>query len=825
MLVTGFDIIYFWVARMLKMGLEFMGEVPFADVVIHGLVRTPDGRKMSKSLGNAIDPLDVIESHGADPLRLAIVQAAAPGQDVPFDMEWVEGARKFGNKLWNAARFVLGHIEPGSVPAAGGYPESPGPESAWILSRLAAVVDRFDELSDEYRFSDAYGLLYNFAWSEVFDWYLELSKAALADDASAVETRQTLGVVLRDLLKLFHPAIPVPDRGAVEGARGRRPAGRIVLAGPARTPLAALDGRLSGARRRDSAIPVLASAVTPPGARGSHRRSRVGCRAMVGTAAGIPRRRHRPSSAMPPTQTASPASWPAPCRASLPLEGVVDLDAERARLQRALATAEEDFAVADKKLSNPNFRDRAPADIVAKEEQKRAEAEATVAKLRAQLDELGDSLTYDEAVAYLDYHAGRGIRPGLAQIQGLLELMGNPHLTYPVVHVTGSKGKSSTAAMITMLAGRARSVGRHLHQSAPRAVEERLAYNGLPATAEEFAQAVADTRAFDVLVDDDPERRLTYFEFVTAVAFAWFADRAVDLGVIEVGLGGRLDATNVVQSAVAVVASIALEHTVLPRRHAAGDRHREGGHPQAGWQPRHRRTAPRGRLRSWRPGPPSSARPIWPTAATSSSSRRSRQSEAGTSASTGCTSSTTRSTSPSTGDTSCETPPWPSPPPRRCWAGRLTPRRCGRASPLSPVPGRLEVAGRRPLVVLDGAHTPESMAAGADALDEEFPPFLWKVVLGALGDKKLEELVAALAGITGEVFAVTAPSARGIPSSDVAAAARAAMPDREVHDCGSVADGVRAAVAAAGEDGADSRDRIHVCRRRGAYPAGEIDRS
>ncbi|NNL71148.1 MAG: valine--tRNA ligase, partial [Acidimicrobiia bacterium] len=206
-LVTGFDIIYFWVARMMKMGLEFMGDVPFRDVVIHGLVRSSDGRKMSKSLGNAIDPLDVIESHGADPLRLAIVQAAAPGQDVPFDMEWVEGARKFGNKLWNATRFVLGHIEPGSVPADGGYPETPGPEAAWILSRLTDVLARFDELADDYRFSDAYGMLYNFAWSEVFDWYLELSKAAL-DDEAAAETRQTLGVVLRDLLKAFHPAIP-----------------------------------------------------------------------------------------------------------------------------------------------------------------------------------------------------------------------------------------------------------------------------------------------------------------------------------------------------------------------------------------------------------------------------------------------------------------------------------------------------------------------------------------------------------------------------------------------------------------------------------------
>ncbi len=389
-LVTGFDIIYFWVARMLKMGLEFMGEVPFRDVVIHGLVRTPDGRKMSKSLGNAIDPLDVIESHGADPLRLAIVQAAAPGQDVPFDMEWVEGARKFGNKLWNAARFVLGHVDSGSVPADGGYPESPGPESAWILSRLAAVVERFDELSDEYRFSDAYGLLYNFAWSEVFDWYLELSKAALADEASAPQTRQTLGVVLRDLLKLFHPAIPylteelwkeVVGDGLLAGARWPDPP-------PTAAPqsMAVFQELVGGIRRFRSSHQLsprhaLELRIADPESVieswwERQLKSLVAVTAEFGDA---------------PDSDGFTRVVAGPIQGFLPLEGVVDLDAERARLERALAGAEADFAVADKKLSNPSFRDRAPAEIVTKEEAKQAEAEATIAKLRAQLDELGDS--------------------------------------------------------------------------------------------------------------------------------------------------------------------------------------------------------------------------------------------------------------------------------------------------------------------------------------------------------------------------------------------------------------------------------------------------
>ncbi|HEY5578569.1 MAG TPA: valine--tRNA ligase, partial [Acidimicrobiia bacterium] len=207
-LVTGFDIITFWVARMMQMGIHFLGEAPFADVVIHGLVRDSEGRKMSKSEDNTVDPLDVIADYGADPLRLALIQAAAPGHDVSFDLEWVAAARRFANKLWNAVRFARSHLQVGSVPAEGAYPEAPGPVDAWILTRLHEIVVRFDGLADDYRFSDAYGLLYNFAWAEVFDWYLELTKAQLHDQAQAEGTKATLGVVIRDLLRLFHPAIP-----------------------------------------------------------------------------------------------------------------------------------------------------------------------------------------------------------------------------------------------------------------------------------------------------------------------------------------------------------------------------------------------------------------------------------------------------------------------------------------------------------------------------------------------------------------------------------------------------------------------------------------
>ncbi len=207
-LVTGFDIIYFWVARMIKMGVHFTGQPPYPDVVIHGLVRAPDGRKMSKSLNNAVDPLEVVDEYGADPLRLALLQAAAPGQDIPLQPEWVDAARRFGNKLWNAARFALRHLSPGDIPAEGGYPDDPGPEGRWILSRWHEVAARVDHLYDEYRFDEVFGALYSFAWSEIFDWFLEMAKAPLQDQKRRLPVRQTVGVVLRDVLKYLHPAIP-----------------------------------------------------------------------------------------------------------------------------------------------------------------------------------------------------------------------------------------------------------------------------------------------------------------------------------------------------------------------------------------------------------------------------------------------------------------------------------------------------------------------------------------------------------------------------------------------------------------------------------------
>ena len=388
-LITGFDIIYFWVARMMQMGLHFMGDVPFADAVIHGLMRDASGVKMSKSTGNALDPLEIIEEHGADPLRLALVQAAAPGHDVPFDAEWVDAARRFGNKLWNAVRFTLQHVR--DVPEEGGYPDDPGPIDRWILSRLADVVARFDELSDEYRLSDAYGLLYNFAWSEVFDWYLEMAKSPLKDARSAESTRQALGVLMRDLLKLFHPVIPF----ITEELWNELKLGDGLLAGsswPVVPPYQAPEGvemlqeLVTGIRRFRAEhnlpprTPLSVTVSDAEGFRGGWWEEQLRSLAWCET-----------RFEAPPSDLAGYARLVAgTVQGFIPLAGLIDVDAERIRLKRSIDKVRQDLSVVETKLSNDDFRAKAPAAVVEKEATKRDDLLRRLDKLLTQLEELGD---------------------------------------------------------------------------------------------------------------------------------------------------------------------------------------------------------------------------------------------------------------------------------------------------------------------------------------------------------------------------------------------------------------------------------------------------
>ncbi len=391
-LVTGFDIIFFWVARMMKMGIHFTGEVPFPDILIHGMVRDTEGKKMSKSAGNALDPIELIDEYGADSLRLALIQAAAPGHDIPLSVDSIDAARRFGNKLWNAVRFVVEFMDVSDVPFEGGYPDDPGPEDAWILSRLGSVASEVDRLIDDYRLSDAFAVLYNFAWSEVFDWYLEMAKSIKEADTDRHRAmRQTLGAVTRDVLKLFHPVMPFITE-ELWSHLGDGAKLLIVAPWPKVPPLEvpaemeSLQGVVTGIRQfrsqhqigRKVDMPVIVATKQSddlPAWWYSQVASLTGATPQPGA---------RPEPITGHTRISAKG-----VETFIALEGLVDIEAEKPRLEKVIGDLEAGIARSMGKLGNPNFRDRAPAEVVAQEESRLAELQAELVKQQRQLSELG----------------------------------------------------------------------------------------------------------------------------------------------------------------------------------------------------------------------------------------------------------------------------------------------------------------------------------------------------------------------------------------------------------------------------------------------------
>src|SRR5690606_18218742 len=207
-LVTGYDILFFWVARMMMMGLEFMGDVPFRTILLHGLVRDGQGQKMSKSRGNTVDPLELVERYGADALRWALVTGITPGNDVRLYDEKLEGARNFANKVWNAARFVLSHLadyDPAAPPA----PDPAAPEDRWILDLTRRTLAEADRHFERFELGEALRVLYDFFWGAYCDWYIELVKPRLAaGGAQRAAAQHTLVQVLSVSLRLLHPVLP-----------------------------------------------------------------------------------------------------------------------------------------------------------------------------------------------------------------------------------------------------------------------------------------------------------------------------------------------------------------------------------------------------------------------------------------------------------------------------------------------------------------------------------------------------------------------------------------------------------------------------------------
>ncbi len=308
---------------------------------------------------------------------------------MPFDEEWVDATRRFGNKLWNAAKLVLLHVEPGSVPGEGGYPDDPGPINRWILHRLGEAGHTFDELFEEYRLSDAFSNLYSFTWAEAFDWYLEMAKPMLAAGGpEADETRQTLGVVMRDILKYFHPAIPF----VTEELYSHLVDGELLITATWPDPpeylappgVGTLQDLIVGVRRfraEHGLSPRHELEVTiadPEALFADWWAPQLAGLAAISATIGEP-----------PAVGGFSRVVAGPVQAFIELEGLIDVDAECERLRKRSEEASADLAAAEKKLSNPSFRDRAPEAVVAKEEGKAAEARALIEKLDAQLAELG----------------------------------------------------------------------------------------------------------------------------------------------------------------------------------------------------------------------------------------------------------------------------------------------------------------------------------------------------------------------------------------------------------------------------------------------------
>jgi valyl-tRNA synthetase len=397
-LVTGFDIIFFWVARMMMMGLHFMGEVPFRDVYIHALVRDERGAKMSKSKGNVIDPLEVIDQYGADALRFTLAAMAAQGRDIKLSAQRVEGYRNFATKLWNAARFAEVN---GCVRVDGFDPRSAKETlNRWIAHETAKTTREITEALEAYRFNEAAGAAYRFVWNVFCDWYVELAKPYLTgpDGAAKTETRAVAAWGLDQIFRLLHPFMPfvTEELWRVTGE-----------AGPAREGLLVLSDwpQLDGLENPDAEAEIgwvidLINAVrsvraemnVPPATQMPlclvTDDDEISSRAMVWE--DFIKRLAR-VSAIDTVGAAPPQSVQLIVRgetAALPLAGVIDIPAERARLEKDRAKAEADIARVDAKLSNQQFLARAPEEVVEEEREKREEAEARRAKIREALARL-----------------------------------------------------------------------------------------------------------------------------------------------------------------------------------------------------------------------------------------------------------------------------------------------------------------------------------------------------------------------------------------------------------------------------------------------------
>jgi valyl-tRNA synthetase len=399
-LVTGFDILFFWVARMMMMGLHFMGDVPFKDVYVHALVRDEEGKKMSKSTGNVIDPLNVIDTYGTDAFRFTLAAFAAQGRDVKMSEKRVEGYRHFINKIWNAARFAFMHIDKAYKNIPHG---SLSLVDRWILSRLNRVTVSVSESLDGYRFNDAAGVLYNFVWHEFCDWYLEAVKPTLYGKKGADRKEATLSVlwrVLHDTLILLHPFIPFVTEEIwhkLPGAKDSVMKSTFPLDADdtglyqdsqAESTMSLITGIITGIRniRGEMNIsPSLSLTVSVHSQHASTRETVTQYKDMIMNLARLESLSVENSGKRPKGAATSVAEN---ATIFVHLEGVVDFTQEIHRLGKEINKLTNELNMATKKLRNEDFLEKAPRDVVDKVKEKYDSLLEKQQKLQKNLDKI-----------------------------------------------------------------------------------------------------------------------------------------------------------------------------------------------------------------------------------------------------------------------------------------------------------------------------------------------------------------------------------------------------------------------------------------------------
>ena len=392
-LVTAFDIIFFWVARMMMMGMEFTGQVPFKDVYIHALVLDEKGQKMSKSKGNVMDPLDLINEYGADALRFAMSRLAGQGRNIRLSKQVVEGNRNFSTKLWNAVRFAEmnecgapGPIDPSTIER---------PVNRWILSELGACVADVTRGLEEYRFNDAAGALYRFIWNTLCDWYLELIKPLLAgmDDGAKSETRMVCGYAIDEALKLLHPFMPfITEELWERRAPGRaNDQGFLMLqqwpkaAGwrddAATAEIGWLIDLISEIRSLRNDLGVPAGAKVPLAIVNASNTDLM----RVGSHEEILRRMARVEELTLPNEMPAGAvsAVVGSTVAAMSIADLIDVAEARKRLDKEIATLDKDITSTEKKLANADFVAKAPEEIVEENRERIRDWSARREKLKA----------------------------------------------------------------------------------------------------------------------------------------------------------------------------------------------------------------------------------------------------------------------------------------------------------------------------------------------------------------------------------------------------------------------------------------------------------